>query len=401
MVGGIVAAFTPEQKAYLAKMKFGDFSTWPDVERDQYKLPRGTEKLVNVAYMTYASELFSWCAGSLEADTYFCPERHGTYFGGFYMKDMPAMGKRDYDISTSVTGDSGQEFLRTLTEEQRKHVTAIPDQQRQALREIVDTRRAISAELRKFLTGAQADKEKGALRLGRRYGELDGELSYYYATAFAKANKTLTAEQRRDACRSSGSSTVTPARRRTSTRTRFVMSQDCRIRISSSSRQSNLRRRDVTSTARTCVALICLLTARGGSGDAQEKKRGRGRQAGPPETFLTNIPAYEGNVILGRPTSHSVTLSVLMREGARIAVTYGRAGPSLQSRTAVFELTAGQPHGDRARRTGLRHGLRVPRDQRGDRKSASSQGRKRAFSHGPSTGFNVYVHRPSRFAPRP
>jgi Spy/CpxP family protein refolding chaperone len=195
VVGGIVAAFTPDQKAYLAKMKFGDFNTWPDVDMDQYKLPRGTEKLVNVAYMTYASELFSWYAGSIEADVYFCPERHGTYFGGFYMKDMPAMGKRDYDISTSVTGDGGQEFLRTLTEEQRKNITAIPDLQRKALREIVDTRRAISTELRKLLKGEQADKDK-VLSLGRRYGELDGELSYYYATAFAKANKTLTEEQR-------------------------------------------------------------------------------------------------------------------------------------------------------------------------------------------------------------
>ena len=197
VVVGIVAAFTPEQKAYLAKMKFGDFNTWPDVERGQYKLPRGTEKLRKVAYMTYASELFSWYAGSLESDTYFCPERHGTYFGGFYMKDMPTMGKRDYDISTSVTGDSGQEFLRTLTEEQRKYVTVIPDQQRKALREIVETRRAIAVELRKFLTGEQADQEK-VLRLGRRYGELDGELSYYYTTAFAKANKTITEEQRKE-----------------------------------------------------------------------------------------------------------------------------------------------------------------------------------------------------------
>ena len=33
-------------------------------------------------------------------------------------------------------------------------------------------------------------------RSGRRYGELDGAMSYEYATAFAKVNKTLTAEQR-------------------------------------------------------------------------------------------------------------------------------------------------------------------------------------------------------------
>ena len=35
------------------------------------------------------------------------------------------------------------------------------------------------------------------VELGRRYGELDGEMSYYYATAFARVNRTLTAEQRK------------------------------------------------------------------------------------------------------------------------------------------------------------------------------------------------------------
>ena len=194
--GQIAASLTPEQKARLGKIKFGDFNTWPDIDVEKYKLPRGTEKLVNVAYMTHASEFFSWYAGSVEADTYFCPERHGTYFGGFYMKDMPAMGKRDYDISTSVTGDSGKEFLGVLTVGQRNNITAIPDMQRKALRETINIRRAISTELRKFLKGGQADREK-VLALGRRYGELDGEMSYYYATAFAKVNRTLTNEQRR------------------------------------------------------------------------------------------------------------------------------------------------------------------------------------------------------------
>jgi Spy/CpxP family protein refolding chaperone len=193
--GQVAASFTPEQKAYLARMRFGDFNTWPDVDMDKYKLPRGTEKLVNVAYMTCASEFFSWYAGSVEADTYFCPERHGTYFGGFYMKDMPAMGKRDYNISTSRTGDSGKAFLEALTPEQRGSITGILGRQRKALMETIEVRRAISTELRKFLKGETADKEK-VLALGRRYGELDGEMSFYYAMAFAKVNKTLTAQQR-------------------------------------------------------------------------------------------------------------------------------------------------------------------------------------------------------------
>ena len=39
------------------------------------------------------------------------------------------------------------------------------------------------------------DKEK-VLALSRRYGELDGEISYFYATAFAQVAKTLTPEQK-------------------------------------------------------------------------------------------------------------------------------------------------------------------------------------------------------------
>jgi hypothetical protein len=194
--GQLAASFTSEQKAWLAKMKFGDFNTWPDIDVERYKLPRGTEKLVNVAYMTYASEFFSWYSGSVEADTYFCPERHGTYFGGFFMKDMPAMGKRDYDISTSVTGDSGREFLNVLNEKQRNSITAIPDLQRNDLQKVIALRRAIALELRKFLKGEQAAREK-VVALGRQYGELDGEMSYYYATAFAKVNLSLTNEQRK------------------------------------------------------------------------------------------------------------------------------------------------------------------------------------------------------------
>ena len=196
ILGQLAASFTLEQKAWLAKMKFGDFSTWPDFDVEAYKLPRGTEKLVNVAYMTYASEFFSWYAGSADADTYFCPERHGTYFGGFYMKDTPAMGKRDFDISTSVTGDSGKEFLNILNVNQRNHIAAIPELQRRDLQEIIELRRAIALELRKFLKGGQADREK-VIALGHRYGSLDGEMSYYYATAFAKVSRSLTDEQRK------------------------------------------------------------------------------------------------------------------------------------------------------------------------------------------------------------
>lgn len=105
------------------------------------------------------------------------------------------MGKRDYDISTSVTGDSGQSFLGLLSAAQRANITSITDNQRKALAEMIEVRRAISVELRKLLSGGQADRGE-VLALGRRYGEQDGEVSFLYVMAFAKVNQTLTAEQR-------------------------------------------------------------------------------------------------------------------------------------------------------------------------------------------------------------
>jgi len=197
LFGQVAASLTAEQKASFAKMKFGDFNTWPDLdERDALKRPNpGMSRFFTVAYMTFASEFFSWYAGSVEADTYFCPERHGTYFGSFYMKDMPAMGKRNFDISTAVTGDSGESFLKLLSAEQRGAITSIIERQRKLLAEVVEVRQAISIELRKILKGSQADKAK-VLALGRRYGELDGEMSWMYATAFAQVARTLTPEQR-------------------------------------------------------------------------------------------------------------------------------------------------------------------------------------------------------------
>jgi Spy/CpxP family protein refolding chaperone len=192
--GRIIESLTPGQKDYFAKMKFGDFGSWPEVDGNQYRMPRGTEKMVNVAYMTYASEFFSWYAGSVEADVYFCPERHGTYFGGFYMKDMPAMGKRDYDISTSLTGDSGKAFIDMLNSDQRQKITSIPDRQRKAMQQIIALRRSTSQELRKFINGANVDDQK-VLELGRQYGVLDGTVSFYYATAFAEVGRSLTPQQ--------------------------------------------------------------------------------------------------------------------------------------------------------------------------------------------------------------
>lgn len=193
VMGEVIFSLTDDQKASLAKLKFGDSRTWPQVGEQLDK--RNMSHDVNVAVMTYASEMFAWYAGSLEADTYFCPERHGMYFGGFGMKTAPAMGKPNYAISTTLTGDSGEAFLAVLTEEQRNGITSIIELQRQDLQEIVTVRRGIASELRKFQSGGTADRSQ-VLALSKRYGELDGEVAYFYATAFAKVGRTLTIEQK-------------------------------------------------------------------------------------------------------------------------------------------------------------------------------------------------------------
>lgn len=191
--GAIVKSLGASQKAGLGKLVFGDSGTWaslPD-QVDKRTMSHGQD----VLFQTYASEFFSWYAGSEKSDVYFCPERHGTYFGGFYMKDYPAMGNQDYFIPTALTGDSGEAFLQLLEPAQAARVTGIIEPLNGILAEILEIRRAISREFRKYLTGGAADGAKVA-SLSRRYGELDGSLSYLMAEGFAAVYRTLTPEQK-------------------------------------------------------------------------------------------------------------------------------------------------------------------------------------------------------------
>ncbi len=180
------------QKAYLDGMVKGGFASWA-VLPDQ--VGKGVSKEESVLVMTYASEMFGWYAGNIEADTYFCPERQADYFGGFYIKDAPAIGNAGYTIDESITGDQGQAFISALDNTQKTTVTSVITTQKTALTGIVDKRRAISNELRKALSGGTIN-ESLVMSLAREYGALDGEISYYYATAFSKVGNTLTSAQK-------------------------------------------------------------------------------------------------------------------------------------------------------------------------------------------------------------
>ena len=191
--GNVIGSLDQSQRDYLDNMAAGGMLSWPELGDQIDK--REYSHDVHVAVMTYASEMFAWYAGSPDADTYFCPERQGTYFGSFYLKDAPAMGNRNYSVSTELTADSGKKFLEALTDSQRELVTGLVDIQRDDLLDLVETRREISAELHRYMTEESIDEEV-VYALAKRYGELDGELIYYYATYFAQVYSTLSSEQK-------------------------------------------------------------------------------------------------------------------------------------------------------------------------------------------------------------
>ncbi len=197
--GNILRHLSKNQKARLSGLAFGDYTTWPDVgERvDRRSMSHGTHVLL----MTYAADMFSWYAGSVEADTYFCPERHATYFGGFYMKDAPAMGRRNYTLSTRLTGDSGERFLDILTPGQREQIVRIVDQEHRHLMDIVTTRRSIAVLLRKNLSPGAVTDTKRVISLFKHYGELDGALSFACAKGFAAVTRTLSRTQKAELVR--------------------------------------------------------------------------------------------------------------------------------------------------------------------------------------------------------
>lgn len=193
VMGGILYNLNATQKAYLAGMVGQGMTTWPTVPEPAEL--RGLSQSEKVAVMTYAGDLYSWYAGSLQADVYFCPERQGTYFGSFYMKDAPAVGNPGYSIGTNITADMGAAFIAALTPDQASLITGLVNIQRPSLTGIVNVRTQVSTELRKFMTGGAADNAR-VLSLMEQYGSLDGSLVYNFATNFSMVGKTLTDAQK-------------------------------------------------------------------------------------------------------------------------------------------------------------------------------------------------------------
>lgn len=195
LFGQVINSLSAQQLAQLNTLKaLNGVGHWNSTLTDPLKDLK-LQQDVNVAVMTYASEIYAWWAGSVDADVYFCPERQGTYFGSFYLKDWPAMGNPNYTINEQLTASAGQDFLKILTSDQSKAITGIVDAQKAPLFALVDTRRDIAGALRNFLKGDSADKA-GVLALSEDYGAYDGEIVFLYATRFAQVYQSLSDNQK-------------------------------------------------------------------------------------------------------------------------------------------------------------------------------------------------------------
>ena len=188
----VIKSLTQEQKDYLYALNAIGMQLWSMPEKPK---DRGIPRELNTHVMTNASEMFSWFLGSLEADTYFCPERQGTYFGGFFMKDAPAMGNPNYSINTETTADKGKYMLEEILDNtQEQKIRGIYSTVRNDLDSIAFIRQEISIELRKFWEQVEIDKQH-ILDLSVKYGEFDGKYIYTMAERFVDVARTLSTQQ--------------------------------------------------------------------------------------------------------------------------------------------------------------------------------------------------------------
>lgn len=204
----IFRSLDSSQKAYLTAMKGKGWKSWPDVTDEQVKAKMsGLQQGTAVAVMTYASDLYSWYAGSLDADVYFCPERHGTYFGSFYIKDAPAIGHEGYSIDEQLTATAGAALSDSakgyVTQDQAAVMSGLVTTQKDNLyaasaSNIVKVRTDIATLLRSLITTptAASSVKTQVLALSATYGELDGANNHAYANVFAQVSKTLSAAQK-------------------------------------------------------------------------------------------------------------------------------------------------------------------------------------------------------------
>jgi|WetSurMetagenome_2_1015567.scaffolds.fasta_scaffold11460_5 hypothetical protein len=89
-----------------------------------------------------------------------------------------------------------------------------------------------------------------------------------------------------------------------------------------------------------CGALLGFLLFCNAPSEAQRPKVPKRQDS---SIFLTDIPEYPGNLILGRPASTSITLSILWQKNIKATLVYGIAHLKLPTEGQNIELAAKEP----------------------------------------------------------
>jgi phosphatidylethanolamine-binding protein (PEBP) family uncharacterized protein len=190
----VLGSMDATQQAKLAAMKGKGSLEW--TQPTQTQIDAVLAKYPGQMMRTYAGEMLAWYLGNIDADVYFCPERQGTYFGSFFMKDIKAMNNPSYTIDSNMTADMGNAFLTALNTTQKAQVTGLVTEQKTDLLSIVAKRDDISKTLRNFLSSGGTVDKTTVINLAKQYGELDGDISYLYATRFSSVGTSLTTAQK-------------------------------------------------------------------------------------------------------------------------------------------------------------------------------------------------------------
>ena len=190
----VLSAMDATQRTTLAAMKGKGSLEW--TQPTQTQVDAVLKKYPGQMMRTYAGEMLAWYLGTVDADVYFCPERQGTYFGSFFMKDIKAMNNPSYTIDSNMTADMGDAFLATLDTTQKAKITGLVTEQKTDLLAIVAKRDEISTLLRNLHSSGGTVDKTTVVNLAKQYGELDGDISWLYATRFSTVGTSLTGSQK-------------------------------------------------------------------------------------------------------------------------------------------------------------------------------------------------------------
>ena len=172
---------------------------------------------------TIAFDGLAFLTGSLGADSFLPPGKVADFWGLQYLRDNdPSEMGHNTDFLTKAANNA----LYILTDDQVEELVALAEGQvdainlyaydrfvlmqafrrlleedlpegaggRNDLYEIVDTRGQVATELRRFMDGDSPERD-AVLSLMERYGELDGEVVYNYASTFAEVGHSLSSNQ--------------------------------------------------------------------------------------------------------------------------------------------------------------------------------------------------------------